>query len=999
MSTRKIAKFKTKIVNLETKFLVFLIREKLKDHCEIFKLYFTEKRTLNLFFRFRFDRDENIQFFKKNKEFSFFLSAEHLEILRLEPFDKDGLPLSLKFQLNYMSFDEVNKRGSLNKVIPERKSQENVNIVIKREIIEENEKKDDSPSKKRREVLDVEQAQKKVEQFLVLKKSFIEKNWGKIQEMLDFSRFYAITKNRLIITKNYRLTPLEIDIYQRFVEKLSFYISNKFILNYDNNNPLKLFSLDYNTPELMRFLKRADFKFLAFVLMQCCTAAQDEKNNEKNDKNINKNEKNINKNEKNMVKNYWQQINKEYDKMWIQSRDDFLPLDFFENYVVLPEINYQNSFHSMANYFNYEVENQEDFQISKEKTERKMISLLFSKTQINQKIIQEVQNTLNFQILKRNKTLTEIHKFDLFNENHYHSFLLSKDHTGFFQVFSNEKLNNFYSGMKNYVGNYHTLIIISCDFLAMKMKIMVLFGIANFVLMSYFDRFSFEYKLTILIYSFLIIAFFLIFAKTCLRKIQEFKSDFGLVKLHVTQVKNKQEITFIENYAGNIEIKYPSNFILLNLMRLIMILYHTFIFLAFFSAKVYITYGFSLVKIEWTKNQTIFKFNKYFDGNHFFPDLFDFLLLGVFVVLYKKIMISANFIPYFMAEQAIKDWLLTIFRVFCELNNFFQIIFIYPEINNCTLNDCLTMCQMTYKNRLIFYFFYRGFYWWYCRIKFQRFEALNKSLEKTLMQRKAFRDANIVVPNENDKKIQENGKNLGKDKNLAESQNFDERNKIFDEKKGLVDDGKNKDKILDLEKNDVIKIENIVEKESPFNIDQKEKGRFIKYLHLCQLTNKLVLNSELESLLYSNSMIEKSYEIYIDFYLILLYIISFSSVFSLDQVFFWFILFFESFFIKYKLLFFFKNYHFQDLKQFKHWKHRLFLLIMVAAIFNVGLLAFLYDAFFDYRPVLLFFIIVIFICLVSLIGIYLLDDNSEKIKTRLVNNRETLMNFFAFLRH
>ena len=62
-------------------------------------------------------------------------------------------------------------------------------------------------------------------------------------------------------------------------------------------------------------------------------------------------------------------------------------------------------------------------------------------------------------------------------------------------------------------------------------------------------------------------------------------------------------------------------------------------------------------------------------------------------------------------------------------------------------------------------------------------------------------------------------------------------------------------------------------------------------------------------------------------------------------------------------------------------------------------MAFLYDAFFDYRPVLLFFVIVIFICLVSLIGIYMLDDNSEKMKNRLVNNRETLMNFFAFLRH
>jgi len=49
MSDKKTRKLKSKVMNLETKFLVFLIREKLKDHCEIFKLYFNEKRALYLF--------------------------------------------------------------------------------------------------------------------------------------------------------------------------------------------------------------------------------------------------------------------------------------------------------------------------------------------------------------------------------------------------------------------------------------------------------------------------------------------------------------------------------------------------------------------------------------------------------------------------------------------------------------------------------------------------------------------------------------------------------------------------------------------------------------------------------------------------------------------------------------------------------------------------------------------------------------------------------------
>jgi len=957
------------------------------------------------------------------------LTSEFLEVLKLEPFDKNGVPISLKIQLNMLSLEEMSRRGSINKIVPHKKEDEKRDSLLKLEpmnkeeaierksLMKPTENKDSSYLQIRKSInfneelksnkseekgsgIDLEKVQLRSGQFYQQKKAFILRNWAKIQEILDFSRFFMMTKNKLIMNREYKLSSIEIDLYQKFIEKLSFYISNKIILNYDSNHPIKLFSLESNSPDLKLLLKQLDFKIMAFILTKSSEVL---------------NEEGI------MIKDYWHQIKKPSNKIWVQAKEDFLPIDFIEKYAILPNNISQNSFHTLANYYTYDLDSKD--------SETRKISMLFNKLQLNFKMVHELQDTFNFKVLKRRKSLKDIYMFGLFKESPYNSFLLRKDHMGFFQIQPNCKLLAFYENMKGYIGDNNTMIVIFCDFMAMNMKIMVLPGIANFVLMSYFDRFSLAYKLTILIYSFLMIGIFILMGKWCFRKVQEFKIENGLLKL---QVKNAKSFNFLENYHEKPIIPNKNKGFCFNLMRLLMILYYTFIFLAFFSAKAYITYGFSLLKIAWIKNQTIFQYNKYFDGNHFFPDLFDFLILSLFILIFKKIIISAKLPPYFLREQTIKDWILTVFRVLCEFNGFFQIIFIYPEIDNCTSNDCLTMCQVMYKNRLIFYFFYRGFYWGYCTIKFHRFNALNKSLEKTLLERKAFRDSIMPIPlrnideprkivfdnkniiNEprksvfNNKNLMDLEKNIIDDKNSIENKNVIDNKNIIDPEKNnknmeinILNNKKMDENLLKPNLNDkrpkpldLESANNIILETSP----SKRREKSFKYLHLCQLTNKLVLNNELDTLFYSNSMLEKSYELYIDFYLILLYIISFSSMFSLDLVFFWVILFFECFYIKYKLLFLYKNFHFQNLRQYLNWKNRLVFLIFAATIFNVGLLAFLYDAFFGYYPVLLFFIIVIFLCLVMIVIFYFFDDISRKMKLTLINNRESLMNLFNFLK-
>lgn len=940
-STKRIQKPKSKVVNLETKYLIYLICEKVKDHAKMYKLFFSKTRTLYLFFNFDSSNKELlIKYFKKSRDFFISLDEELIELIKLEPFDANNVPLSLKIRLNQISFDEIHNINT-NRVVPIKenpkkpldspKNQGFNKLLEKKEIDKENkvilpipvdmeQKSQEEPQN-----IDLERVQLRSEAFYQQKKTFLIKNWFKIQESLDFSKFLFVLKEKLIMSRDYKLTLKEMDFYEKFIEKFAFYISNKILINYEDSET-RIFDLNFNDPDFFKMLKKLDFNEISNILKKTLNILQTENKTFA------------------VFNNYWVKNKKNAGKMWLRANDELIPLDFVENYLFLPKILAErNIFHNIAIYFSYKP----NFLL-----ENEGFALLYDEKQLNRQIIKEIIQISDLNVLKTTKCFFDIFMFKEFVENN--AFSLFKDHFNIFSMKPQSKLFSFYEKLHKFVGYNTTFLLAFCDFIAILMKIMIIPGIVSFILMSYYERSSVEYKATIMVYSFLIILLYCVITKISLRYLSQYKANMGIIQVQIDKRKKivykdfhneKSELLIPIREGFMSKCKYYSKklFIFLEMMIL---------FLGLFAIKTYITYGFNLLKVEWVKNQTIQMYNFYFDINQFLPDLFDFMLIPIFMTIFKKFIFQPSFNYYIINEKAFKETLCIFFRVFCEFSCFFQIIFIYPSIENCVKNDCLSMCQQAYKNMLVIYCFYKISYWIYCYVKAQRVFDLRKSFESTLIANRAY-------------KANANVKNINEIKKESVINNTESNEKKTEE--------------LDL---------------SP----DKKDGRMKKFVYLSDITNKIMLNFKMDSLFYKKTFIEKTYEIIIDTMVFMLYHIAFSSMFSLDGIYFALLFYFECFFNKYKVIFLYKTFFSNEKNDFSHLKFCFFFIIVCGIIFNMGLLAFLYETFFDFQSIGAFFALVCGIIAICFFIFFVFSDLYEETKEKLIEHRQIFNRFFNFLK-
>lgn len=938
-SKKRTQKPKSKVVNLETKYLIYLICEKLKGHAKIFKMYFSKNRTLYLFFNFdSTNKEQLVNYFKKSNDFLISLDEELLQLIKLEPFDSNNVPLSLKIYLNQLSFDEIHNFNK-NRVVPIKETskkpldtpkKQGFNKLLEKKDVEK-ENKENLPNEieqkpqEEAQNIDLERVQLKSEAFYQQKKTFLIKNWFKLQESLDFSRFLFVLKEKLIMSRSYKLTLKEIDFYEKFIEKFAFYISNKILINYESTET-RIFDLNSNDPDYFKIMKKLDFSEISNVLNKTLNLLQSE------DKSFS------------VFKNYWMKNQKKPGKMWLKANDELIPLDFVENYLFLPKLLVErNIFHNIAIYFPYKPNLL---------FENEGFALLYDEKQLSRQIIKEIIQISDLNMLKTSKCFYDIFMTKEFVEEN-NVFSLLKEHFSFFSMSPNAKLFIFYEKLHKFIGNNTAFLLAFSDFIAIFMKIMIVPGIASFVLMSYYERSSVEYKATIMVYSFLIILAYTIINKIALRYLSQYKSNMGIIQV---QIDKGKKIIYKDFDNENLELLLPIKDGFMSKCKyyskkLIIFVEMMVIFLGLFAIKTYITYGFNLLKVEWVQNQTIEIYNFYFDINQFLPDLFDFMLIPIFMTIFKKFVFRPTFNYYIINEKAFKDTLCIFFRAFCEFSCFFQIIFIYPSIENCVKNDCLSMCQQAYKNMLVIYFFYKTTYWIYCYVKGERIFDLKKSFENTLISNRAYKS------NPNAQKI----------------------NEI--KKESILNTENNEKKTEELEL-------------SPNKLDGKMK----KFVHLNEITNKIMINLNMDSLFYKNTVIEKTYEIIIDSIVFMLYHIAFSSMFSLDGIYLALLFYFECFFNKYKIIFLYKTFFSNEKTDFSHLKFCFFFIIVCGIIFNMGLLAFLYETFFDFKSIGAFFALVFGMIIICFFIFFVFSDLFEETKDKLIEHRHIFNRLFNFLK-
>ena len=993
-SKKRISKLKSKITNLETKFLIYLLYEKFKDHATIYKLYFTKYQELCIFVHFDLSKIPILKYFNQKLPLSISLNEEFLDILKLEPCDNKGIPLSLKVELNQMSFEEIHKIN-INKIIPytpkiSPKASDKKGVLIKNEksnigkneankLIDQNnsnnEKKqiteekinkeenkedfkeiDKKPEKKSVSIssnlkdIDLENVRFKADYFYDIKREFLHSTWPRILEKINFNSFYIQSKNSLILTKNYRLSAYEIDLYEKFLEKLAFYISNKILINYEQNN-IKIFELGPKSLEWSNLLKKFDFGNISSTMKRAVQVIKDEETIEK----------------RHLIQNYWNNTKKNPMKIWMRATDEFIPLDFINNFAILPSLFEKNFIHSLINYFPLESN-------SKGNEDDKML-IFIDLYQIYHQMIRDIISLYDLNVMKTYRSFEDFCMIEKYDDKPNNRFILTLDHIGFFDLKPSYQLFCFYEKLMKYVGVNNVLLLAFNDFIAIFIKLMILPGIAHFVLMSYFERYSLEYKLTVMIYSFIMIVFHIKVIKTCLRYISQYKACLGIVQARINA--NKQIIfkEFWDDIKPFIRKLTEYEEFVFYMGEFFLILKICFMFLALFAAKCYITYGFSLLKIQWVKNETIITYNFYFDINQFLPDLFDFITLSFFIMFFKNYLIMTKMSYYFSKEKIIKDIILFLFRILCEFNGLFQIIFIYPSISNCIKYNCLSMSQQMYKDILVIYFFYKIIQWFYCLMKHDCFFSLKKSFEQTLLSQKA-KGVNKIVEKPKtfsdmlNNNIDNNNNNVNKPNEIKKT---DEINNIN----------------LEQPNNDT----------SPFEYSPTKKtGKIYKFLHICSISNKIMYIKKIDSIFFQGTVLEKSYDIIIDLLMMVLYNLSFSALFSLDVCLYWVMLFLECYFVKFKLIFLYKSIYTNNFNDFIHWKYCFILLIFTGIVFNVGLMAFQFDTFFDYLPIMIFFVVVgglnIFVLIIFLVR----DDYFEETKDKLISDRQTLINVFQLLK-
>lgn len=885
-SKRKIRKLRAKVVNLETKFLIYLINDLLSPFTRVFQLYFTKNRALYLFFQFKTTKENIINYFLRNPELPFSLNEELIDLLKLEPVDRNGVPISLKIRLNQMSFEEAH-HININKIAPSYNNEP---------FLEPDQSKK-PPLESKPPVFDLESIKSRSEAFYKQKKAFVLRNWTKIQNILDFSRYLLLKKDELIITRKYRLTPLEIDFYERYIEKFSFYISNKVLLNYGTNE-WSLFEMNPEDPSLLKCLKTTDFKEMALVLKKSLETAQ----------------------ESSLYLNYWDKKGLIPGKIWTLGNDPLLPMDFFCKYLILPEVLSQKSLHSIGNYYN----------ISKE--EGSPLFLLYEGFKIQRSLGVKLQDFLDFNRIKGYNGLFDCYGFNIYKGALFQFYLLDFSPT--------KRLYGFYEGVREYLGDKNTLIIALCDFLVIRNKWILVPGIVNFIIMSYYERDSSEYKGIIGAYSFLMIFFYIFVIKTSLKDLMELKAKLGLILYKAIGQKNPNfsDITE-ETLVYKVRNRTFCNRLLFIMKKGFFLMKNLCYFFLLVAIKGYISYGFSLLKIKWVKEGTLADYNPLFDINQFIPDLIDFLILPLFLIYYKKLLLEARIIDYYQVNEAkTKDFILFLYRISLEFNTFLQMIFIYPFISNCVNDNCLSMVQQSYKNSLILYSLYKISYYAFCLIKGRRFDNLRESLEGTLLSHKAL--------------------------NASISKNPD----------------------LPL-------ISPIIKQE----VNYESPNKTNKYLHVSGLTNNIVLYSKLDSSFYKGGFLEKDYEIIIDLMCLTLYQIGFSSLFSLDGILYLFLMFLESYFVKYRLIYLYKSSFISNRKGISHWKWSFFVVLAIGTVINIGLLAFLYKVFEGFNEITAFFIVIGVLLLFEFGILIIKEDFYKRTRNDIMNKREVFKNLMGFI--